>query len=264
MPFEAAKAVAATFCWRIRYALTPIFGVEFLSLCIPPDDSRFGRMIIDPSIVREAAIAANQYRTLEGKQRAKVTGVLSSPHTPETLRHGRWNKKDRRPKPSPRTEETENGYGTDTETSERHSPSPPALRDNNWVPANNSRAAGMVRCDLPSVARIPSELPFASLASLRNETARLRYGAKTDSFSAAAEDSTETKPHFLNSDDDVDDDQSFTDSSDSEEPVSARMKTLSPLPLTNDARAAYLLMRLQMQDAIGEDEPTRKRRRAST
>lgn len=66
MPFEAAKALAATFCWRIRYVLTPMFGTDFPALCIPPTDrARFTRMIIDPEIVRRAAETANRYRALE-------------------------------------------------------------------------------------------------------------------------------------------------------------------------------------------------------
>ncbi|KAK2749406.1 hypothetical protein FQN57_006338 [Myotisia sp. PD_48] len=69
MPFEAAKAVAATFCWKIRYALTPLFGVEFLSSCLPLDDARFGRMIIDPMIVRSATATSNQYREQELSRR---------------------------------------------------------------------------------------------------------------------------------------------------------------------------------------------------
>lgn len=66
MPFEAAKAVAATFCWKIRYILTPLFGTDFPSQCIPPQDrARFGRMIIDSAIVRQATETANRYRSLE-------------------------------------------------------------------------------------------------------------------------------------------------------------------------------------------------------
>ncbi|RDW65709.1 putative APSES transcription factor Xbp1 [Aspergillus mulundensis] len=66
MPYEAAKAVSATFCWKIRYALTPLFGADFPDLCTHPEDrARFGRMIIDPSIVQIATEKANYYRTLE-------------------------------------------------------------------------------------------------------------------------------------------------------------------------------------------------------
>ncbi|KAL4963055.1 putative APSES transcription factor Xbp1 [Aspergillus stella-maris] len=66
MPYEAAKAVASTFCWKIRFALTPIFGTDFPNTCIPPNDrSRFGRMIIDASVVRTATEKADYYRMLE-------------------------------------------------------------------------------------------------------------------------------------------------------------------------------------------------------
>lgn len=66
MPYEAAKAVAATFCWKIRHALTPLFGLDFPSMCIHPQDrGRFGRMVIDPAIVRKATETANYYRILE-------------------------------------------------------------------------------------------------------------------------------------------------------------------------------------------------------
>lgn len=66
IPFEAAKAVAATFCWRIRYALTPIFGLDFPSKCIHPQDRtrRFGQMLIDPAIVKTATETATFYRHL--------------------------------------------------------------------------------------------------------------------------------------------------------------------------------------------------------
>lgn len=69
MPFEAAKAVAATFCWKIRHALTPLFGNDFPSLCIHPRERTrertFGRMVIDQAIVENATERANLYRILE-------------------------------------------------------------------------------------------------------------------------------------------------------------------------------------------------------
>ncbi|KAL4998463.1 hypothetical protein BDV10DRAFT_185283 [Aspergillus recurvatus] len=66
MPYEAARAVAATFCWKIRFALTPLFGDDFPDLCTHPDDrARFGRMVIDPCIVQNATEKANFYRMLE-------------------------------------------------------------------------------------------------------------------------------------------------------------------------------------------------------
>lgn len=66
MPFDAAKAIAATFCYKIRYALTPLFGLDFPTMCINPlDKVRFGHMIIDPAIVQKSTEMANYYRMLE-------------------------------------------------------------------------------------------------------------------------------------------------------------------------------------------------------
>ncbi|KAE8354009.1 transcription regulator HTH, apses-type DNA-binding domain-containing protein [Aspergillus coremiiformis] len=65
MPFAAAKAVAATFCWNIRYVLTPVFGVDFPSLCVRPGAEGYGGMRIDADIVAEAAHTATYYRLLQ-------------------------------------------------------------------------------------------------------------------------------------------------------------------------------------------------------
>jgi len=75
IPYEAAKAVAATFCWNIRYALTPVFGKDFPELCIPPDSEDFGNMHIDPEITKRCAEQARLYRDLELSQ----AGVFHSP-----------------------------------------------------------------------------------------------------------------------------------------------------------------------------------------
>ena len=66
MPYDAAKALAATFCYKIRYALTPLFGTDFPDMCAHPDErKRHGIMIIDPEITRRATETANYYRSLE-------------------------------------------------------------------------------------------------------------------------------------------------------------------------------------------------------
>ncbi|KAL3462610.1 hypothetical protein BJX64DRAFT_276954 [Aspergillus heterothallicus] len=85
MPFEAAKAVSATFCWKIRYALTPLFGTDFPELCVHPNDrSRFGRMIIDPSIVRDATDRARYYRMLELRASSSSTHLHQSGYRPSS------------------------------------------------------------------------------------------------------------------------------------------------------------------------------------
>ncbi|KAF2432920.1 DNA-binding domain of Mlu1-box binding protein MBP1, partial [Tothia fuscella] len=51
MPFECAKAVAATFCYNVRHALTPLFGKDFLDICIHPAHPSYGNFKIDQSII---------------------------------------------------------------------------------------------------------------------------------------------------------------------------------------------------------------------
>ena len=79
LPFEAAKAVAATFCYNIRYALTPIFGLDFLSMCLAPMDPGFGQMIISPTIVRQCSETVEQYLALY--REAPRVGMPKTPPT---------------------------------------------------------------------------------------------------------------------------------------------------------------------------------------
>lgn len=66
VPFDAAKALAATFCYKIRHVLVPLFGPDFPSLCIHPHDrTRFNRMVIDRSVIQRATQKASYYRSLE-------------------------------------------------------------------------------------------------------------------------------------------------------------------------------------------------------
>lgn len=61
MPYEAAKAVAATFCYTIRYVLVPLFGPDFPEKCVVPGDESFGKTSIDRRIVRSCAQKAMEY-----------------------------------------------------------------------------------------------------------------------------------------------------------------------------------------------------------
>ena len=84
MPFDAAKAIATTFCWRIRHALTPVFGRDFPGLCIPPHADKFGEMFIDGAITRRCTEQARQYRLMEERISAHNTPSPCSPLTPDT------------------------------------------------------------------------------------------------------------------------------------------------------------------------------------
>ncbi|OSS54453.1 hypothetical protein B5807_01208 [Epicoccum nigrum] len=52
VPWQAARELAATFCWDIRWALTPVFGNTFPEMCIPPRHPSFGGFIISPATVQ--------------------------------------------------------------------------------------------------------------------------------------------------------------------------------------------------------------------
>lgn len=51
IPYEAAKALAATFCYKIRYALAPVFGNDFVDLCSHPKHPDFENYSIRKDIV---------------------------------------------------------------------------------------------------------------------------------------------------------------------------------------------------------------------
>ncbi|CAI6319580.1 unnamed protein product [Periconia digitata] len=62
VPYQAAKALASTFCYDIRWALTPIFGPDFPSTCVHPKDASFQKYRLDPSIVRFCTQETNRFR----------------------------------------------------------------------------------------------------------------------------------------------------------------------------------------------------------
>ncbi|OJD18167.1 hypothetical protein AJ78_01779 [Emergomyces pasteurianus Ep9510] len=295
MPFEAAKAVAATFCWKIRYALTPLFGVEFLSMCIHPEDPRFGRWIIDQSIVHDATNSARQYRLLERRSGSskRQRRSLAEPYPLLNSDVARWSRKDLQPKHAP-LEEASVGRGNTPEKDAGglYCLSPSTAPEGPHVPASIRRMKGTVQCRIPS----PQEI-LASFVSLKNKVAKLEgnINMKVDMESESESElgnSVESMPteqmlqdysrgcaaNECHSDGDADGDADAeieiqinvererevslpTISSMERHGARHTKRHSSPLPLTNDARAAYMLMRLHMQDVVGVDE--RKRRRAS-
>ena len=54
MPFGAARAVCTTFCYKIRWALTPIFGYSFIADCLTPDHRDFDSFKVPRQIIRES------------------------------------------------------------------------------------------------------------------------------------------------------------------------------------------------------------------
>ena len=248
MPFEAAKAVAATFCYNIRYALTPVFGIEFLDLCVEPEDPRFGRMVIDRNIVRHSTEAANELRVL-----SREASILASPQTPaSSASFPRWTPKSLRPKPI-KTADVESGYGTDTDQSDKYLCSPQTPLAYDWATANTPQYAKAQRYRLPS----PKELLSAtSIPRSGDDASDLQ-----DASSSGAEDGRGKR---LQSELDEDYDEDSSSAQSSEELTRPRRRKKS-VAMTREARAAYVLMQLSMADAsLGDDGHRHKRRRASS
>lgn len=63
MPYACARAICLTFCYNIRWALTPIFGPSFIKDCLSPRHVGYGRFKIDPEVVRNAALEQEGWRT---------------------------------------------------------------------------------------------------------------------------------------------------------------------------------------------------------
>ncbi|KAL1651996.1 hypothetical protein SLS58_000119 [Diplodia intermedia] len=63
MPYDAARAVAATFAHPIRHALTPLFGPGFAAACVPPTHPAFAGFKIDRAVVARCAAQTHAWTT---------------------------------------------------------------------------------------------------------------------------------------------------------------------------------------------------------
>lgn len=78
VPWQAARELAAKFCWEIRWALTPVFGNDFPQMCVLPDDhSEFGKFVISPATVRFCADETTRFMKESRSCRIQLPGVDS-------------------------------------------------------------------------------------------------------------------------------------------------------------------------------------------
>lgn len=260
MPFEAAKAIAATFCWNIRHALTPLFGLDFPSLCVPPTNtSQYGHMLIDRETVQKATETANYYRMLELR-----SPVVTSPRPffhPPKLHNG----EPGRSTSSPERNTPDIYYGT-----------PTSPIHNTFTPVNTPRST---KAASSSPRRVLAS--FSSVRGITNDdsSSEVTHSSTPDS------ESMDTPTECLS---DSDDEYHANDGADgnalsniirSQNPPTndddeynletcARRKYRSAL-FAREVKAAHALLSLCMQDATGSDEEYawvdrgKKRRRAS-
>lgn len=222
MPFEAAKAVAATFCYDIRYALTPLFGLDFVDLCIGPEETDFRRMVIDSRIIKKCAEEANEYRDM-----SRENSLLRSP-TAASSSSAKSTSTDK-------SQTLDSGYYTDSHRDNRDLASP----GSGWTPINTPS----------SVARpltLPSPLDH-SAPSVDDDNGGDAPPNSPQSY--CTDDIQETE----RTTDAVDDEYT-------EAPMSkpGKRKTVSPkrsVPLYSDEeiQAAEALMKMHMADASLRD-----------
>ncbi|KAL4863642.1 hypothetical protein BDV12DRAFT_25627 [Aspergillus spectabilis] len=221
MPYEAAKAIAATFCWKIRFALTPLFGRDFPSLCIHPNDrSHFGRMIIDQAIVREATEKAHFYRMLELRSPASSALLRSSYHNRPTSSPGDRDslslgrhilpKSYHRHRSNTSSTDLSIGYGSSPELEYSSSPtdpycvSPVSPIRNAFTPVNTPRSTDVYSRLLPS--------PHAILTSLSRDAKEIPNSVPLDHSTV-----TKRSASFDESDDEIDADAETDPESGSDE-----------------------------------------------
>ena len=175
MPFEAAKAVAATFCWKIRYVLTPVFGLDFPNLCTKPDDPAFMRLAIDPGIIDRCEEVA-----LIASAQSQEASLVAGPQTPTSSRGGpRSTPKLLRPK----TMDIESGYGTDSDRSAFGSPR--STSSHLWTPVNTLRSSDWAQQQFPSPAKTvlstpPPSSALSDCAGKKRKTLRTREPANDE------------------------------------------------------------------------------------
>ena len=245
MPYDAAKAIAATFCYKIRYALTPVFGLDFISLCIEPGTEGFGHMVIDQSIVRHCTEEANEYRTM-----SREGSLAGSPKTPASSTSSRWSSKPYRLKPAKHMD-VESGYGTDTDRSDKFFPSPPVTCQ--WTALNTPRSA--------TIEQYKLDFPQAPSS---DATATEGCDAPPNSpESSNSDESGASEVSSKQSDEDYRE-KSLSPALSETELVPAKRKRKIKTS-TKEARAAYLLMRLHIADrSLKKSGFSLKRRRASS
>ncbi|KAF2849849.1 DNA-binding domain of Mlu1-box binding protein MBP1 [Plenodomus tracheiphilus IPT5] len=129
-PYEAAKAVAATFCYDIRWALTPVFGDDFPGLCLRPKDPRYAKFLIEPAIVQHCTRETDRFRE-EGPSYLVMRTTSTPVEAPSTSARVQV---ERRTRPA----DIESGYGTDTDRSDKYFCSPQVSPRSQFTPINRT------------------------------------------------------------------------------------------------------------------------------
>lgn len=84
MPYACARAICLTFCYNIRWALTPIFGPSFIKECLRPEHSGFARFKIDTEVIRCATLEAEGWKNSDSSRPTTPMITGSGQHIPRS------------------------------------------------------------------------------------------------------------------------------------------------------------------------------------
>lgn len=249
MPFKAAKAVAATFCYNVRHALTPLFGEDFIGLCVHPSDRNFASFRIDSQIVHECTMETQSWLSRTDARHTPTPSLYSSPDpsaseacaTPKFALSAPFRFKKLKPKIFKGTD-SESGYGTDSEVaSDKFVLSPdvsPKTTIPEWTAVNNNKAS-------PKEATAIEGLQMLSWSPVQRST-------EVTPRSPAGQRNSKRPMH------DTDDEYAGDESTTGEDDVPHTVKPASKALRTTESRAAYWLMQLSMEDAKHRDKRARR------
>lgn len=241
MPFEAAKAVAARFCYEIRYVLVPVFGPDFVSMCQKPGDLAWLDLKVHFSIIQRCTEATTANQTQSRESSVAVSPRTTPAHTKLPVGPSKSLRRK-----TAKAMDAESGYGTDSDRSEKYLGSPDSPRSIEWTPVNSPRLA------LMETYRFLQQPP-------RNVTSTPR--GLDSPVTSHSKRITNTK-RGISEIDEASDAGGSSDQSSIDSPASPKRRKV-PAVMTPEIGAAYTLMELNVADwTLGERKPL-KRRRAS-
>ncbi|KAJ4295126.1 hypothetical protein N0V90_007136 [Kalmusia sp. IMI 367209] len=140
MPYQAAKAIAATFCYHIRWALTPVFGNDFPSTCYHPDDPRYGKFVIDPEVVQECIEETNRFKEEGADYKIARPREWTMPFTPQHTPQVQNLPSPWAPKSQPPRQSEESGYCTDDRIGKSNFSPQVSPRSSPWMSVDGSKS----------------------------------------------------------------------------------------------------------------------------
>lgn len=150
--------------------LVPVFGPDFVSMCLRPDEPGFSNLGVGNSIIQRCTERANAMHA-----QSRESSLAVSPRTPAAFVDlPVWPPKSLRPK-AKKAVDAESGYGTDSDRSEKYPGSPNSCSTSGWTPVNSPALQGLEHYRFPprtNVTSTPREIvaSYPFLRNLKNKT----------------------------------------------------------------------------------------------